>query len=1201
MKMILLSILTAITICTATFAQIPPNYTVPPEWEIEIMPNPGFTQTPNGTWVIATDLILAIDVIIPVKVTVSNPSVNTTTIDSSDIVFSLSSIGLEYDASLTTDFTLSGTTATSDNIALAPGDSLVLWCYIRVTEGQCGIDPAFAVYWQSITPSPNAQYAANPAFMSFNTLQANPQSIQPQCGQPNGSIDLNISGGIPPMSITWNNGLTTETIENLGYGSYSYTVEDAYKCEVTGTIIFDPTIELKSGTMSNTDCGVDNGQAYINWVEGTSPFFIELIDHNWQVIDNATVTGGGPLYDYLFTGLPAGIYTFRLTDANGNCNFYQPYNNEIYWGEVEPSNNLDFTFQITDPTCCYNTDGSIEITSILNSPPTGIQYLWSTSDISSQISQLTAGEYSVTVTDINGCKKVKVLTLTCPEQGTLTVTPVHPDCNSNPGSIELDYSSASWSYVVTGPSGTFTNSATGPITVPNLNAGTYIIDITDNGCTYSYEQELAVLDVFDFSLEINECGPYNAGLLECNLVGGTTPYTFYWEWNGIPYSYAQNNYLISEGTYCVTVTDGNSCTDSLCVTYTTPTNFLSISIDAVHPTCPGPENGELTVTASDGIAPYTYNWSNGASTASTSGLQSGIAHQVTVTDSYGCAETEEFFLNDYDHIYLKADIENSYCFDTDGAIELTVVAGKSPYSYVWSTGATTKDISGLGAGNHTVTVIDDNGCTITETYTINTGLNLTWDVVGEGCDGIQQSTSVMNGNGTIDLTVLNGVAPYEFTWSNGATTEDVSGLTDGTTYTVNVNDVNDCNSYAEIVMGSDQTIALDAGWNLISTYIDPFNNDLNDILEESDLKPFIWTFKRDDQILNDYYMSTTSNITDFDPGEGYYVKMEQAGNLELFGSLLCPEDNPINITYPTAPEEEWIAYLRTTSQPIVDAMNTITSDIMVVKEDEGLIWWPAFGLNNIGDMEPGEGYNVIISNINGVTLTYDVNSGNTGTKHASLPNVNYLKLNNKENLNTGNTMLLGIPENAWKTIPDHGDEIGVYDTEGNLIGRNVFVGGHTGIVIYGDDETNDNQRSFKNLKTFIVKVWCYESNKEYEVTIEDWLVGDDSYRENGVSIAKSLKENLPAIDSTEPIQLEAFPNPCRGESNLRIRCSMETELKVDLVSFDGKLIKSLIEKRLVDKGTYLFRFVFNNLEPGAYFYRITKGDAIITKKVIVVK
>ncbi len=1199
MKRILL-FLTALAICTTTFAQ---NYNVPPEWTVEVEPNPGFTQTSAGIWTIATELILANEVIIPIKVTVTNPS--TTPIINSKLLFLMSSFGLEYDASLTTDFTILGNNASSDNIDLDPGESKVYWCYMKVTEEQCGQDPTFVVYWHSFDPLPYAQYAAYPSFMSFNTLQVTPQSIQPQCGQPNGSIDLNISGGIPPMTITWDNGATTEIIENLSFGSYSYTVQDAYGCEKTDTIYFDPTIEIKSHSVSATTCSVDNGQAYVDWVQGTPPFLIELLDQNWLVIDDATVAGSGPLYDYLFSGLPAGLYTFRLTDANNNCNFYRDMNNDIIWDEVLPSNNLDFTYQISDPTCYYNSNGSIEITSIINSPSYGIQYLWSTSDVSSQISQLSTGEYIVTVTDADGCEKVKVLNLTCPEQGTLTITPVHPDCNSYPGSIELDYSSTTWSYEVTGPSGTFTNSASGPVTVSNINAGTYTIDITDNACTYSYEQELSVLDIFDFSLQINECSPYNAGLLECNLVGGTLPYNsplyeFYWEWNGMPYSYAQNNYMISDGTYCVTVTDGNSCTVSHCETYTTPNNLLNITLNALHPTCPDPENGELTVTASDGVAPYSYNWSNGGSTAGISYLESSIAYEVTVTDDYGCVETEEFLLNDYDHMYLNSEVTDTYCGTSNGSIDITVISGVAPFTYSWSHGPITEDVSGLGVGEYSVIVTDNTGCQVTEIFNLRGSLDLSWDVVGRGCDGDPSTPNPLQ-NGSIDLTVNNGVSPYSFSWSNSATTEDISGCEDGITYTVNVTDNAGCLGFAEIIMGSDQTIALDAGWNHISTYIDPFNNDIKEILKESDVLHLVEKVKKQDQDVSDFYL-TTYDVPYFEIGEGYYIKMNEAGSIKMFGELLCPEDNEIALTMPTAPEEEWIGYLRKTEQDVTDVFSAFTSNIMVIKEDLGGLWWPLYGLNTLGNMKPGEGYNVALSSLPSVPFYYAANNNYVGTKNSvdnSLSST-YNKLKNTSNLNTSNTMVVGIPENAWENMPEYGDEIGLYSATGKLIGRSKFNGGHTGIIIYGDDEPALVEEAIRVGDSFRIYVWNSQNNQENEFVAQDWLIGDNHYVENGVSIVKSLhSEN--ELDEAGAFEVSVFPNPILIETNIRLNIQSVTKVTIDLLNINGQLIESHLFDGDLEKGTYRFIYNFGHLNAGYYLIKITTDNTTYIEKVIIAK
>ena len=115
--------------------------------------------------------------------------------------------------------------------------------------------------------------------------------------------------------------------------------------------------------------------------------------------------------------------------------------------------------------------------------------------------------------------------------------------------------------------------------------------------------------------------------------------------------------------------------------------------------------------------------------------------------------------------------------DASGSIDLTVTGGTAPYTYAWSNGATTEDISGLTAGTYTVIVTDDQGCTDTETFTIDEPSTLDIDlaatvVTDAACNG--------DASGSIDLTITGGTAPYTYAWSNGATTEDISGITGGT-------------------------------------------------------------------------------------------------------------------------------------------------------------------------------------------------------------------------------------------------------------------------------------------------------------------------------------------------------------------------------------------------------------------------------------
>ena len=151
---------------------------------------------------------------------------------------------------------------------------------------------------------------------------------------------------------------------------------------------------------------------------------------------------------------------------------------------------------------------------------------------------------------------------------------------------------------------------------------------------------------------------------------------------------------------------------------------------------------------------------------------------MTVTDTKGCTKTSSATITQPPALVLTTTVTNVNCNGAStGAIDLTVSGGVTPYTYAWTNGATTQDISGLTAGIYTVTVTDANGCTKTTSATVTENSTLTASATATpvSCFG--------GSNGTVDLTVSGGVSPYTYLWSNNATTQDLSGLTAGT-YTV---------------------------------------------------------------------------------------------------------------------------------------------------------------------------------------------------------------------------------------------------------------------------------------------------------------------------------------------------------------------------------------------------------------------------------
>jgi len=211
----------------------------------------------------------------------------------------------------------------------------------------------------------------------------------------------------------------------------------------------------------------------------------------------------------------------------------------------------------------------------------------------------------------------------------------------------------------------------------------------------------------------------------------------------------------------------------------------SHSTSGTNASCFGSSDGSIDLTVSGGLAPYTFAWSNSETTEDISGLTAG-AYYVTITDQDFCEEIDTHTITQPTDIIGTAMVSSDYNGEdiscngaADGAIDLTVVGGIGPYTFVWSNSETTEDISGLVAGTYYVTITDALGCLDT-TNTIVTEpvvLTATSENTNITCNG--------DDDGTIDLTFSGGTSPYSFSWSNSETTEDISGLAPGS-YVVTV-------------------------------------------------------------------------------------------------------------------------------------------------------------------------------------------------------------------------------------------------------------------------------------------------------------------------------------------------------------------------------------------------------------------------------
>lgn len=582
------------------------------------------------------------------------------------------------------------------------------------------------------------------------------------CGTGNGSIDLTISGGIAPITYNWNTGATTEDLSSLSAGTYYYTVTDA-NCVISDSIVLANdagTLAINDFTITDEVCSNGAGSIDVNIVGGSGPYI-----YNW----NSSQTSED------ISGLSSGNYIITVSDQNG-CTIVS----SAFSVNNDPGNFNLLGINVTDEQCGDGT-GSIDV--ILSGGTNPIGYLWSNGGFVQDQSSLSAGVYSCTSTDGNGC----VLTYSATvhnNPGNLQVnsdTIIDERCGNMDGEVDIEIQGGSTPYTFSWSNGANTEDIIG------LNAGNYTCVISDaSGCTTVYNGTVGdisgnfAISYVDYTDE--SCGNNN-GAVNITVNGGITPYTYSWSNTAS----SEDITSLSAGYYSVTVTDQNGCADTASASLINTNGTLQIDNIVVSDENCGLGDGEIDLTYSGASSPSSVSWSNGDTDEDIEDLSEGW-YYVYIIDALGCEAQDSAYVSNFTNGFsITSTIEtNENCGDSAGNIDLTLSGGTTPYSYSWSTGDISEDLSNLAAGTYYCTISDSTGCNIYYEYEI---LNIT--------NGLQLDNSVINDEycynlaGGIDISVSGGVGPYSYLWSNGDTTQDLSNITGGT-YTLTITDASSC-------------------------------------------------------------------------------------------------------------------------------------------------------------------------------------------------------------------------------------------------------------------------------------------------------------------------------------------------------------------------------------------------------------------------
>jgi hypothetical protein len=606
-------------------------------------------------------------------------------------------------------------------------------------------------------------------------------------GSANGRARVRVSGGTPPYTYAWNTGATNNDLMNLVAGTYTVTVTDNIGCTaVDNFVVVDGAAGCTSGTVMRLTIQADQSPSDTYW-ELYDEFGTLLVA---EFFSQEGVTAGG-LYSYVFC-LPEGCYAFAMWDgqSNGLCN---PNSNPPGYFELEDITNggivhggCDYgavytqafctgnrsllAMSATDVSCAGGADGTATVSDVYSQA--ALSYAWSNGGTTPTISGLTAGTYSVTVTNSIYLETASI-TITAPAVLALNPSSNNPTLGNNgDASVAPSGGTSPYTYL-------WNNNAT-TATITGLLPGTYSVSVTDtNGCT-----ESAVITLTDDTPPVTataavtqvSCHGGSDGAITITPSGGAGVYTYQWSNNAT----TQTVNGLPAGTYQVAVISiSNFVVETIVVPEPPALNLAVSSTDATS----GQNNGTANVGVSGGTPGYTYAWSNGGTTSGISGLAPGN-YTLPLTDANGCTATASaVIVNAGSPLTLNVTSTNVSCKDEDDGTAFAAAAGGTgSYQYAWSNGATSAGVTNLVPGNYSITVTSgtataSGSVTIIEPTRVNPA-------------GSSQSSS--NGmNGSAIVTCTGGVPPYTFAWSNGATTTNITGLAPGN-YTVTATDATGC-------------------------------------------------------------------------------------------------------------------------------------------------------------------------------------------------------------------------------------------------------------------------------------------------------------------------------------------------------------------------------------------------------------------------
>ncbi|WP_197060173.1 SprB repeat-containing protein, partial [Sporocytophaga myxococcoides] len=597
-----------------------------------------------------------------------------------------------------------------------------LWNNGSTSQNLTGV--GIGTYNVKVTDSKNCEQSASFTVTEPSNFALTGSSTNPTCnGGNSGNINLSVSGATPPYSFHWDDdgSITSSNRTNLKAGTYTVHITDANSCNKDTTFnITEPTPLSVTAVLNNANCnGGSDGSVDLSVSGGTGPYAF-----NWA--DNGSTSQNR-------TNLGPGIYNVKIND-NNSCEL------DTFFTLTQPTP-LALTAVVTNSTCGM-PNGSIDITSVTGGTAP-YSYSWVSGPNTQDRTGLTAGTYTLEITDANGCLIDSSFTISSPVAMSLAATLTNASCGLANGVININ--------TVSGGTAPYTFVWGDGITTQNrtdLATGNYSLKITDiNGCEIDTSFNITNPAAYSVSAIItNTSCTVNNGAITLNISGGTTPYTFLWN----DLNTTQNRTGLAAGTYSVKIKDASGCEKDTVFTIIKPIPF-SVTGIVTNPIC-STNDGSINLNVSGGTTPYNFLWSDNGSTSQNRTALGGGSYLVKITDASGCEKDTSFNIIIPAPMSMTAAVTNPNCNGAaNGAINITAVTGgTAPYTYTRNGAPAAQNNINLAAGTYTIRVTDTNGCFKDSAFTLTqpAPMVLTAAVTNPNCNGAA--------NGAINITSVTG-------------------------------------------------------------------------------------------------------------------------------------------------------------------------------------------------------------------------------------------------------------------------------------------------------------------------------------------------------------------------------------------------------------------------------------------------------------